>query len=62
MNLGTCLGRGKRGGEVDGWGCLGDGEFPKFSEKFLEFPERNEPNLLKFSEVTEMHFETLKIQ
>jgi len=38
------------------------GEFPKFSEKFLEFPERNEPNLLKFSEVTEMHFETLKIQ
>ena len=30
------------------------GEFPKVSEKFLEFPERDEPNLLKFNEVNEI--------
>ena len=35
---------------------LGVGNLPKFSEKILEFPERNEPDLLKFmySEVTEI--------
>ena len=49
------LGRGKRGGG-SGWVGLGVGNLPKFSEKILEFPERNEPDLLKFmySEVTEI--------
>ena len=55
MNLGT-WGGGKVGGK---WmGAVrrreSSGEFPKVSEKFLEFPERNEPNLLKFNEVNEI--------
>ena len=54
MNLGTWGGGNVGGGS--GWVGLGVGNLPKFSEKILEFPERNEPDLLKFmySEVTEI--------
>ena len=49
------------------WVGLGVGNLPgnsrnsKFSEKFLEFPERNGLDLLKFGEITEI-LKSLKTQ